>query len=355
MVSQAMGASARPGQHDGRSGLGGAASTLTFLVCSERSGSNLIRSILNTHPQIYAPEPIHLAAFWERVPELGDLRDDDRWAALLSAIVEFLQQWNGTLHPSLEFRVDDLLARIPRREFVAIYEYFYAQGLAASGKPRLFIKENHTAQRAGPLRAHYPGARFVYQVRDPRDFLASCKRMRRFKYGSATGALAVWCADQRAALDLQAQLAPEQVFSGRYETLIHEPERYLEQVCALMGVPFVPQMLEFHRTPDAQRAAAHEAWRNLGRPIMRDNSGHYAATLTAAEIALVEDHAHELMARLGYAGSRSPSPNVDGTGLSLPGEGVPHLRRVDDGSSSAFVHRVIDRLVAAADDRPPSG
>lgn len=331
----------------GTLGLGTRADPLTFLVCSERSGSNLIRSILDAHPEIYAPEPIHLGAFWERLPEFGDLGDDARWRRLLAAIVDFLGQWKGTLDPSLEFRVDELVERIPGRDFVSIYEHFYGRGLAASGKRRLFIKENHTAQRAELLLPHYPHARFVYQVRDPRDFLASCKRMSRFKYGSAEGALAVWCADQRAALALADRLPAEQLFSGRYEVLIHEPERYLERLCEFLGLPFAEQMLDFHQTAAARRAAAHEAWRNLGKPIIRDNSGRYAATLEPAEVALVETHAHALMRRLGYAVERAPDPSIDGSGRSLPGEGPPHRRRVDDGSSSAFVHEVIDRHVAA--------
>ncbi|MCA9654571.1 MAG: sulfotransferase [Myxococcales bacterium] len=344
-ASEAMGPASAVSAGSG--GLGDPAVALTFLVCSERSGSNLIRSILNAHPEVFAPEPIHLGAFWERLDEFGDLRDDERWRALLAAIVEFLREWNGTLHPSVALRVDELLERIPRREFVAIYEHVYCRGLAASGKPRLFVKENHTAQRSPILLRHYPGARFVYQVRDPRDFLASCKRMSRFKYGSAEGALAVWCADQRAAAELRARLPPERMFRGRYETLIHEPERYLGELCERMGIPFVPQMLAFHETADAQRAAAHEAWRNLGRPIIRDNSGHYVQTLSPEEIALVETHAHALMLELGYPVDRPADPSIDGTGLSLPGEGEPHRRRVDDGSSSSVVHRVIDRHVAA--------
>lgn len=321
-------------------------------MCSERSGSNLIRSILNAHPQIYAPEPIHLGAFWERQSDFGDLTEDARWRALLRAIVDFLEEWSGTLHPSLDLRVEELWSAVPRRDLAALYEHVYARGLAASGKSRLFIKENHTGQRAGLLLARFPGAQLVYQVRDPRDFLASCKRMRRFKYGSAEGALAVWCADQRAALSLVDRLGPGQVFSGRYETLIHEPERHLEGLCRFLGVPFVDQMLEFHQTADAKRAAAHEAWRNLGRPIMRDNSGRYADTLTPDEIALVEHHAHVLMSRLGYEVVRPPDPAIDGTGLSLPGEGAPHLRRVDDGSSGAVAHHVIDRYAGTLPSPP---
>jgi len=314
-----------------------------FLICSERSGSNLIRSILNAHPALYAPDPIHLGAFWERIAEFGDLGDDRRWRALLGAIVEFLSTWKGTLHPALVLDVERLDAEIERREFVAIYEHIYARGLALSGKAELFIKENHTAQRAPLLLAAFPTARFVYQTRDPRDFLASCKQMPSYKYGSAAAALAVWRADQRAALALAEQLPPTRVSSGRYEDLLTAPEAYLRRVCTFLGLPYADQMLEFYKTEDARRAAAHDAWRNLGQPLIRTNSGRFGERLTRAEIDLVEGQVGALMRRLGYI---PHGPGVDDPdALASFGE-HPHRLRVADRSGSAVVHRVIDRWVA---------
>lgn len=321
----------------------------SFLICSERSGSNLIRSILNAHPRLHAPPPLHLGAFWERAEEFGDLEQDRRWRALLAAIVEFLDSWKGTVGQDLALAldVDELDAAITAREFVSIYEQVYSRGLAASGKAQLFIKENHTAQRAAWLLAAYPDAKFVYQVRDPRDYLASCKQMPAYKYGSAAAALAVWCADHRAALELAEALPAARLLHGRYEDLIHEPEAYLRRLCAFLDLPYLAQMLEFHKTEDARWAATHAAWRNLSQPIMRGNSGRYAEQLSAEEIELVEGHAGELMARLGYApGAGRGLPRArDPRELEAFGA-QPHLIRLDGDSGSVAVQRTIDRHLA---------
>ena len=37
-----------------------AVSNIVFLICSERSGSNLIRAIAGAHSDIHAPPPLHL-------------------------------------------------------------------------------------------------------------------------------------------------------------------------------------------------------------------------------------------------------------------------------------------------------
>ncbi len=322
-----------------------------FLICSERSGSNLIRSILNAHPDVYAPDPIHLTAFWDRLHEFGDLEDDRHWRALLTAIVEFYADWMGELDPGLEFTVDGLAAQLPSRSFIEIYEHFYARGLEASGKSRLFIKENHTAQRADLLLRHYPDARFVFQVRDPRDYLASCKNMRGYKYGSAVESTRIWRDDQLAGIRLMAALGPKQVFAARYETLVESPEPLLREICDFLDLPFAPEMLEFHKTDDARRAAARPAWRNLRKAITPARRGRFADTLSPIEIDLVEQQVGELMERVGYERSRRSPSALRRAGLAVYASLEPDVRRWRRGRgeiSRTAVDRAIDRHTGGA-------
>lgn len=317
-----------------------------FLICSERSGSNLIRSIMNAHPDVYAPDPIHLTAFWDRLHEFGELADDRNWHRLLSAIVDFYRGWMGELVPGLELGVEDLEKRVDSRAFVSIYEAIYGMGLEAAGKSRLFLKENHTAQRADFLLRHYPDARFVFQVRDPRDYLASCKQMRNYKYGSATQSLEVWRSDQQAGLRLRGVLGPEQVFALRYESLVEDPERVLRDVCAFLDLPFAPQMLEFHKTADAKRAARRPAWRNLDKAIMGSRRGRYRETLSGIEIDLVEQRAGALMQRFGYEPDRSPARGMKRALLSAFASLEPRIRQIQRGrdvEAGPVVERTIDR------------
>ncbi|MCP5041879.1 MAG: sulfotransferase [bacterium] len=317
-----------------------------FLICSERSGSNLIRSIMNAHPEVYAPDPIHLTAFWDRLHEFGELEDDRNWRRLLEAIVEFYEGWMGELVPGLELNVESLAKRLESRSFIAVYEYIYGLGLEACGKSRLFLKENHTAQRADFLLRHYPDARFVFQVRDPRDYLASCKKMRGYKYGSATESTQVWRDDQQAGLRLRAVLGPEQVFALRYETLVEEPERVLRQICDFLGLAFAPEMLDFHKTEDAKRAAKRPAWRNLDKAITGSRRGRFAETLSGIEIDLVEQRVGDLMERFGYARTRPPATSLQRAALAIYTSLEPDIRRLRRGNkvhAGPAVERTIDR------------
>ena len=69
-----------------------------FLICSERSGSNLIAKIMNAHTQVCGPFPSHiLRIFTQNLYRYGDIRRDENWDSLLDDLAVYHQsifaQW----------------------------------------------------------------------------------------------------------------------------------------------------------------------------------------------------------------------------------------------------------------------
>ena len=93
----------------------------------------------------------------------------------------------------------------------------------ARGK-HAFIKENNIHQMLFFLVDCFPDAKFIFQVRDPRDFLLSCvarrKRLLGNKFGSIRNAMNVWREDQLGGLMAYGLLGPQRVFLQRYEDLV---------------------------------------------------------------------------------------------------------------------------------------
>ena len=116
-----------------------------FLMCSERSGSNLIRSMIDSHPDIYAPMPIHLIKFWHHVTEYGDITQDENWNLLLRHLAEMMRTRFG--HVGFDILEEDLRRECQRRSFGAIYRYVYARGATLQGKQNVFIKEKSCGAR----------------------------------------------------------------------------------------------------------------------------------------------------------------------------------------------------------------
>jgi hypothetical protein len=276
-----------------------------FLMCSERSGSNLIRAMLDAHSQVFAPPPFHLGSrFWPRLYQYGDLHSDANWNTLLADVVAHLAQTPGGAFAQLD--ADALRSGVAERRFAALYRHVYATGMLQAQRPRLFIKENHSHRLVGQILESFPDARFVFQVRDPRDFVASCKKVSGWTphYGSIPNALRVWRDDQTQSLNVVANLPDDRYFFLRYEDLIRDAENILGALCRFADLPFDPQMLDFHATPEARKAAGQlpNYWQNLAKPLMSDNSGRYRATLSPTEIRLIEDRVGDLMTCFGYDG-----------------------------------------------------
>ncbi len=281
----------------------------TFLICSERSGSNLLRAILDAHSQIHAPIPLHLGRdIWANLYRYGDLSCDENWDTLIRDVVARVRVAWGDLDPQLT--ADELRNKVEERAFQNIYKYVYVKGMMAAGKSRVFIKENHTHHQAFYLLEHFAKPKFVFKIRDPRDYVLSCKRVSRLlpHYDSVSGAIGVWMDDQRGALNIVHALPASQTFMLRYEDLLADPEAVLRALCQFLDVPYEAEMLRFYEQPAAKRAAKSNPayWKNLARPLLRNNVQKYRSGLRRIEIRTIEFRLGALMRRFGYKPDMSP-------------------------------------------------
>ena len=176
--------------------------------------------------------------------------------------------------------------------------------LEAHGKHAL-IKENNVHHLLFFLIDCFPNAKFIFQVRDPRDFLVSAKARRKRwlgnKFGSVRNALNVWREDQIGGLHALGLLGSDRVFLQRYEDLIGRSEETLASLCAFLGLSFDERMLDFHEAESAQRLAVKGGPReNLGKPLMTENFRKYRKGLSRGQIKIVEAYVGDLMDRFGY-------------------------------------------------------
>ena len=274
----------------------------TFLICSERSGSNLITRILNSHSLYCGPSPAHLfRLLCSNRMRYGNLKVDTNWDRLLDDVMALLDVrlsvWkSGWTREELD------AAAAPERSLAALLRPIHEAEAKACGKRRLFIKENHAYRIAPFLIAAFPEARFVHMVRDPRDMALSWKKTSALR-GGVVRATQVWTGDQQGTLDLSWQLVDaDKLFLLRYEDLLARPEAELQGLCRFLGVDYEEGMLGFFQEDlTRQNAASADAWRNISRPLMRDNSGKYRAGLSEDEIRYIEGKAGDLLDAYGYA------------------------------------------------------
>lgn len=309
-----------------------------FLICSERSGSNLISSILGAHSKIKSPPPYHFAR--DVILNLHALAGD---AAAPAGKVLRDQLTHMVRSIGDEARAARLAAWLdahPLAPAAELARYVYTELDPKPGATTVVIKENNLQRVLFFILACFPEAKFVFQVRDPRDYLASAKARRGAwlgnKFGSVRNALTVWREDQLGGLALLGLLGPERVYFQRYEDLVSRPREVLAPLCAFLGLKFEEAMLDFHQSADSLRLAQTSGARaNLAKPLMASNFGKYRERLLRSQIRTVETWVGDLMDRFGY-GRDFPRPRKPRWGDVFGPQFAEPFERLVNGERAPF-------------------
>jgi hypothetical protein len=300
-----------------------------FLICSERCGSNLVSTMLGAHPRVKSPPPYHFAR--DVILNLHLRGSDAAWRLVLGQLRERVRTLGSEAQAA---QLDDWLDAHPAAPACDLAQFVYDGLDAKPGTTHVFVKENNLHQGMAFVLSCFPQAKFVFQVRDPRDYLVSAEARRGFwagnKFGSLRRALEVWRDDQLGGLQVLGLLGPQRVFFQRYEDLVSRPREVLEPLCGFLGLPFDPAMLEFHTSAGAaQRGASGDARANVAKPLMSSNFGKYRKQLSRRKIKAVETWLGDLMDRFGYERDFVPRGKVRGLHAVWPQLAEPFERQVN--------------------------
>ncbi|MDZ7379641.1 MAG: sulfotransferase [candidate division KSB1 bacterium] len=222
---------------------------LIFVVSPPRSGSTLLMRMLASHSQIYSrPEP-HI------LPPLAHLGYFDTVDA---APFDHLQAAAA---------IREFVADLPRGEADyldacrAYTDTLYGRMLATRGQgKRYFLDKTPANALVLPfLTRLYPAARYIALLRHPAAIFASYANS--FFDGDYEAAHRFNPLLHRYVPAIARFLREGRVPTERvlYEVLVQQPQKELSRLCAFLGLPFEPEMIEYGR---------HEfIGRGLGDPI----------------------------------------------------------------------------------------
>ena len=240
-----------------------------FVVGAERSGSTVLRLMLDHHPQISCPHEYDFAiAFMGadgRLPEVEAYR-------------LFLQQ-NGVFRRS-GFEID------PSLDYLELQRSFLEQ--RRRGRP---IVGGTVHLHFSRLLRIWPSARMIHLVRDPRAVALSV--VERGWAGNAWAGSARWVEAEREWDLVCHEVPPDRRIEVRYEDLLRDPPSELARICAFLGVRYDAAMLRYpeNSTYTAPDPGLVERWRSVLSP--RDQG-------------LVDARAAPWLERRGYEWSECP-------------------------------------------------
>lgn len=210
-----------------------------FVLSAPRSGSTLLRVIMNSHSQIHAPHETHLTRITVNVP-LGPVSGA---MSLLGHTTHDLEHllWDRILHHELEH----------------------------SGKQVLVVKDPGNALVWERVAACWADARFVFLLRHPAAIVQSWVEARKHPLDMAVkGMLHFMHAVEQARQHLPGMTV-------RYENLTADPAAQARRICDFLGVAFEPSMLAYSQHEHGPFVPGLGDWRDKirtgmvqpGRPI----------------------------------------------------------------------------------------
>ena len=270
------------------------------MVGEQRSGSNLLRLILNQSKELVAPHPPHiLQRLMPLMAMYGDLQEDKVFCRLVDDVCRLVETnpvpWDG-----VKLDREDVATRCRRRSLVAVYGAVMERCAEAHGARGSVCKSMQNIRWAQELDDYFVDPKYIYLYRDPRDVtLSFTKAVIGEKHPFFIAQQ--WAELQRLCLKERDRIGPNRFFSLCYEELIDRPRELVESLCAFLEIEFNEGMLCFHQSREASRTAvASQLWQNLDQPIMGANSKKFLKEMSEQDISVVESVTGDVMDRLGY-------------------------------------------------------
>jgi hypothetical protein len=266
-----------------------------FLVGNDRSGTTMLRLILDRSDVAVPPESMFLADF-APVRRAGGLDDPERAA-------QFVRQvWT---HPrarawKLEGEPPPVPAGLGHEEAYrfAVSAPFEAYA-AEQGKSRWGDKTPLYLRFVDELHAIWPAARFVVLVRDGRDVALSVKRVP-FGANNAWAAAHTWAHGIRLGREAERRY-PGQVLTLRYEDLVAEPRQQVARLCEFLGLPFEDDMLAIEQTDPSKIHKDQADWfTNVWAGINTSAVGKWRSRMSSRDQRVFSSVAGAELEALGY-------------------------------------------------------
>lgn len=269
------------------------------IIGTQRSGSNLLRVILDQSADIASPHPPHILVTFGPLMSKYEPLTKESYQTLVSDVVDFVNAnpvpWEGVvLDKEAIFKASE------RYTLFDLNRHIYEAAANAKNARYWCCKSMANVHYAEELERYGTIDKYIFLYRDGRDVAASFKKAvvgDKHTYFLARQ----WKEDQEACLSLAEHLEPDRFFALNYETLISEPERTVKALCGFLDIDYNEEMLNFHTSNSSKiTAAAGEMWANLEKPIMSDNTGKFLKSFQEGDLEIFEMVAGKTLQKLGY-------------------------------------------------------
>jgi len=270
-----------------------------FIIGTERSGTNLLRLMLNIHENIYVPHPPHiLKNFTPLLKHYGDLSSEENFMNLLTDVVKSIR-----LHPykwEFDIEIKNIRKKVQEKSLFGIFSAIYEDALKHKDKKRYCCKSTFMIHHVDEILQIYPNAQFIFMIRDGRDVAVSAKKSI-FNHFHPYFTAKLWSKESKVGLSLIKNLSEKQISLVKYEDLTKDSSKVLQEICIFLNEPFSEKLIEFHKTKEAELSGSlSPSWENTKKPVLKTNYNKFKKELSQEEIDIFESISKDELQKFNY-------------------------------------------------------
>ena len=275
-----------------------------FIVGVGRSGTTLLQSMLNAHPEIcFTPETHFVKRYL--VPHLSGNKCFSK-ANLIQSLAE--DKYFLRLDVPLNDVIEKLDTELTNKDLIEVFDTMLARYAQSNNKLFVGDKDPMNSSYIEQIKYAFPDSFLLHIIRDPRDVILS--RMKS-DWGKNTS-FAVHLAEHKVQLESMlknsSQLFKEKYIEVFYETLLENPEKELQNICDKIGLQYSSEMLDFQKKAGEIVFSDERTWKeNVFKPLIKDNKNKWKEGLTQFQVGLVELALKNQFLKLGYNLQTRPS------------------------------------------------
>lgn len=284
---------------------------LFAIVGNPRSGTNMLRGFLDSHPEtIVCTEfpfiPLYYPLFKKKNLSAHDV---DIFIGLLKKKIKFkfwsIERW----HIDIDLLHNDLLNCVSQGLTYAVAcKIVVSRFVSVFPKNKisvLIVKEPSYSMQTKVLTEIFPEIRFVHLFRDPRGQVNSVQRLEFGSHLFSANAF-VWNIFQKH-LNWFGRKNKDKMYRLQYEALVADPLRELIPLCHFLGIDYNEKMLDYR----AEKSKLEEYYGlndpdiiNLGKSTMTKpdiaKTDEWKRQLSKTQIKTIEAGCRKQMKKMGY-------------------------------------------------------
>jgi hypothetical protein len=300
-----------------------------FICGHPKSGTSLVRSLLDSHPQLVV-YPEETAFFRRYLPKARGLTLDQKLTLADQSLIHIFN-WSKANPPAHQAdfldrdytdisyaAVSQAMRRLIEEEFrhdgdllsAAVLAFGAVSGQLNAQTVRWVEKTPYNEYYVEQILLWWPQALFIHVVRDPRDNFVSYRR--KHPDWSARIFAESWSRSTRSGLASREKYGPDKYWMLRYEQLIQSPREVLPAFCSFLGIGDAPILKIPTRSGKGWRG--NSMFAEQFEEISATPKGRWKESMSVDDLVLLEGLTRSSMKMLDYelsgVGLREARPAV---------------------------------------------